>query len=497
MFYRKDLNVSGKKPKSFTKTKVMDGFIDGTKYLIDASGSYTTYNFNYNSGALTTGLGVNALRMPFGTGPLDTLTSELNYPAAVDFLDGWYHTEFEPINGVFKKYIICYGSNKKFYDYVLYSLAANFRLVSSREFDEKPTVTPIKVDGVDYLMISNKTNGMFLYQDGNYVKQSNSPNITSICIHDGRLFATLGGDKSTLRFSDDLDPTNWKTLLNKDGQIVMNDERGYLNKVVSFKGSLYVFREFGISKVTVNDKDDSAEVSHLFLSGSRIYPETVCICGDKILMMLKDGIYSFNGTTVNKIDLPISKLWLNEYNAYVCAAFFNGKYYLATRLNFNEQPLIGDEELKTYGNSSIIELDVETNEINILRGVEANFMFPVSDGETQKLVIGRKIGGYIRLCEVDNSGTIMGVPTKKEWKTAFSDFGYPCQLKTLKRIQLYTKNDITLKIESEFGTYSFAVAGKTTLQDIYINKKGKAFALSIISETAEAYISNPKIVFEV
>ena len=498
MFYRKDLNVSNKKSKNYAKTKVIEGFIDGSKFLLDSTGSYNTYNFCYNNGALETGLGIGTLKMPNGNSDMNYVQNELNYPEGISFKSGLYHTEYNEQANKYNKYFICYGSDNRFYDYVPYTGIRTFYCANSRTFTEQPILMQMKINGKDYLLMSNKSDGLFLYNNGQFEKQVSGINITSMCVHDGRLYATLGGDCRSFRYSTDLDPTNWNSLLDTDGEIIMDDQRGILNKVLSFKGAVYVFREFGITKVTVN-KNGEAEVNHMFLSGSRIYADTVCVCGDKIFMMLRDGVYVFNGTTVEKLDLPIAKLWLNTFNSCACAVFFNGKYYLASRLDFNDQRLFKDEmNSLRKGNTCLIEIDVNTYEINVLRGVEAVFMFPFEDGEVQKLVIGRKVNNVVNLWQLEKSGLWGTTPTTKSWQSAYTDFGYPCKLKTLRRIQLYTKNDITLEVESERGKFSYAIKGNEKyVQDIPINRKGKNFALTITATTAEAYISNPKIVFEV
>ena len=93
-----------------------------------------------------------------------------------------------------------------------------------------------------------------------------APKISSMALHYERLFATVDGEKNSVWFSDDLDPTNWSMSLDEAGFIELIDERGALLKVVSFLDYIYIFREYGISRLTAYGDQTSFSVSNLFVS---------------------------------------------------------------------------------------------------------------------------------------------------------------------------------------------------------------------------------------
>ena len=76
------------------------------------------------------------------------------------------------------------------------------------------------------------------------MKRSFSDSDTSMDIHYERLFVTTTNEKSKVLFSDDLDPTLWSIDLSEAGFIEMVDERGALNRVISFNDYLYIFRDY-------------------------------------------------------------------------------------------------------------------------------------------------------------------------------------------------------------------------------------------------------------
>ena len=113
----------------------------------------------------------------------------------------------------------------------------------------------------------------------------NVPNITSVALHAGRLFATTGGDQSQLWFSDDLDPTNWNVSEFEGGYIELTDERGTLKKVIESNNYLYVIREYGISRVSGWGLQDEFTVRNLYLTTGKLYYNTAVLCGGGIIML--------------------------------------------------------------------------------------------------------------------------------------------------------------------------------------------------------------------
>ena len=124
---------------------------------------------------------------------------------------------------------------------------------------------------------------------------------------------------------------------------------------------IYLFREFGISRlfglpiirqistdeegnttyIDTNDNVVTPPTSTINLiedipySGGFIYNHTLCVCGNKILFLASDGLYSFDGKTCKPIGLKlniqpykISDGFVNNAEIYFYSAYFNNKFFL-------------------------------------------------------------------------------------------------------------------------------------------------------------------------
>lgn len=465
-------------------------------YLTPITYSKNTYNYNFKNGALKTGLGIDALFLPKYKDKVH-LTREITMPVGVEAESCWIYERFSTINKEKLYEVMLYGTNKKLYWMSLIGTATIFDELYILQ--KSPNYINYKLNSVDSLIMTNDTDGMHVFSYPTKIyKVENAPNITSMCLHYERLFATVGGDKSEVWFSDDLDPTNWNISLQEGGFISMSDERGAVNKVVSFKDYVYVFRDYGIARITAFSKQTEFNVSQLFVSSSKIYPKTVCVCGDRIMFLATDGMYVFDGSTTSKIQLNIDNLFLNISNDYATASYYNGKYYLACNLLFPGVQNVGCE-MARYKNNTLLEIDVKTGELSILRGVDiiymhtiktetySNLLCCVKDNETFKYKLGL----------LSNSGKIFNQPTRKNWESPLSDFGYPNKDKMIRAIYVVNKYPFTLTVRTEHEIKTFNVNTTSGVSTIRPYVKGKLLGLDFYTKNAQAEISNPQVVIGV
>lgn len=120
------------------------------------------------------------------------------------------------------------------------------------------------VEGVSYnyksndvLLMSSSDDGLFIVNDSTVTYCTNAPKFTSIAVHNERVFGTVNGVSNQVWFSDDFDPANWKVSPTEAGYISFADDLGKAIKVVSFLNYLYVFRDYGIFRLTAyGDQND-------------------------------------------------------------------------------------------------------------------------------------------------------------------------------------------------------------------------------------------------
>ncbi len=499
MFYNKKLVTKKVNWKKLSFSSFQNGInTEHDEHLTPIHYSRRTYNFNFQNGALKTGLGVSDLNVNHSLYNA-SLNKTLLQPLGVAVLKTWLFYYYDENTSRYEVTLLLYGSDKKIYFNILNANGAGFAAISGFTLEEVPNVITYKLNGKDVIIFTNKTDGMFVWNFDMVTpyKVNDAPNIMSMCVHAERLFSTVSEARSEVWFSDDLDPTNWSVSLNDAGFIQMADERGPLNKVISLNDYVYVFREYGISRIAAwgNQKDFS--VTNLFFSNSKIYEKTVCACGDNIFFLAKDGIYVFDGLNATKLNLDIENLMVPTENAH--GAFHNGKYYLAMRMNFHDGLTIGSEQYdtqETQNNNVLLELNVKTGAISLLRGANIVAMTSINHTLFSKLVVCLKSQIYVRMGQLDENGSLFEVPTPKFWLSPETDLGNPIELKLLKELHVHNHQPFTFTVTTENETRSFGVpASGMGITKVKLGMKAKVFSFAFSTNQASATISNPQLVF--
>lgn len=325
-----------------------------------------------------------------------------------------------------------------------------------------------------------------------------APNLVDIELHHERLFAIKEGDRKTLMFSANLDPTNWNVTLEEAGFIDFRDERGQILKLVSFNDYLYVFREFGVSRVSAYGSQEEFSVTHLYSSSSRIYANSVVACGDRILFFTNEGLFAFDGFSGNKINLGIENMLKNEPNHHCQAVFFEEKYYLALRMNFEDEFVVGCEKDEGYINNVLIEYDIQNGDLNILRGVDVLNLLPLKEKTISKLIAIFRGENSNKFGQLDYSGKNFDEDLESVWTSPKTDFGHPGKLKVVKEVFIKTAGDCKIILESEKEKKIYKVKGKDTYQRIKTNVLGQEIQISFVSKSADnVLITSPEITFGV
>ena len=453
------------------------------------------YNYKVESGALKDGIGFEPLTLPKSRdNPSDERTIVMEPGQKVEKM--WLYTYFDQDKKQ-ADYKILYYNNGQIRWMNIYSISIYTGILASVIYNTSvPNAINYRLDGKDWIIFSSPTDGMWKY-NVDYMAQrvENGPSLVSMCLHYERLFAILeDGERHRLTFSANLDPTNFNASLNEGGFIDMQDDRGRLIKVVSFNDYVYVFREFGVARVSAYGDQTTFSVTQLFASSSKIYANSICVCGDIILLLTRDGLYSFNGSTTSKITLGVESLFEGIVNEDCASVYHNGKYYLALRLNFDDGEKIGCENYADgYVNNAIIELDLKTGDISITRGVDVCSMLLVDDGEICKLLACFNGEHAKDIGQMTHDGKFFGTPLKKCWVSPKSNLGYPTQVKRIKEVFVKTKSPCEVKITTESTSKTFSLEGSNVTQRLRPNIFGEQVEVSFISESKDTDISCPYI----
>ncbi len=358
------------------------------------------------------------------------------------------------------------------------------------QFTSLPSAINYRLDSEDVIIFSSPTDNMVLWNGvGEAEIVIDAPKITSMCLHSERLFATTDDGSNTVWFSDDLDPTNWSISLVDAGFIQLADERGKPIKVVSFNGYVYIFRDKGISRLTASGAQEEFYLSHLFVSSGKIYEKTICLCGDKIIFLASDGIYSFNGSETTKILGDLSDLVKPAENS--TAVFFDGKYYLSAHIDF-EDSAFEDSERDV---NALFILDAESREYSIQRGISVSSMVVADEEREHKLYF---LNDFMAESE-ENRFAVLNkkqlISPLSKYKTGLYDFGEPSKKKTVRKVIVCKagEGELEVKVFSEQGKAELVkIVEDFSSQPILFS--GKAIGFEV---TAKGEIELQNLTFEI
>jgi hypothetical protein len=385
----------------------------------------------------------------------------------------YYYKKYDENASAYLDYLMIYGNDGNFYKCILNN-EDGFSLVQDLSFTETPSAVNYRYNGKDVIIFS-LGNSSKVYDGENVVYINDAPGITSTCIHNERMFATEGGQKTTLWFSDDFNPLNWTVSLEDAGYIDLRDDRGGLLKVLSFDGYLYVFRNYGITRITAYGDQTAFSVDGITASASRIIPESICVCGDRIIYLAEDGFYSFSGGTPVRIMDKLDGLIFND-KATAKAKFYRGNYYCVITLkNRDEKPF-----------QAIVCYCVKDGTFTIGSGLNITD-FIVMEGEKEHKLLficgdNRAIGELSSKSECLSSGIT------KTWESGESNFGITKE-KILTKLFITTESQIKITVKSEISKREITFNGSKRMQVVPVGLRGERFSIFIQCDMPECYIS--------
>ena len=495
MFYKKPLLV---KNTSNVKLKVSN-FAGGVNTEIDENSlplkyAKLSYNYKLSNGALKTGNGFEELKFLNSNSSSEEHSLEfLEAPTEINKV--WLFPFYNNATNEKEHLLLISADNKMFYSHIISDHPFIYEINNPVLFTSVPNAIYYNLNGEDVMLITSATDGMLVYQPQIINPLlTDAPKITSMCRHYERIFAIEEGKRTKLVFSANLDPTNWNVDIDEAGYIDLADERGALEKVVSFNDYVYIFKEYGICRLSAYGDQTEFSISNLFTTSGKIYGNSVCLCGDRIMFLSKDGIYAFNGYSTSKLSLNIESLFKNVDNENCSSAYFNGKYYLALKLNFGDDEEIGCENFADgYVNNAMLEIDLKTGDIEIVRGVDIKSLCAVEYERVSKLVVAFNGEHKNKLAELTLTGGVFGVPLKKSWISSFTNLGYPNKTKKIKCVNLIAKTPCSLTLKTDKEEKKIEVQGGNKTTNILTNLSGEMFQFEFESEEDSAEISNVEI----
>lgn len=321
-----------------------------------------------------------------------------------------YFKQYHPNNKITTYRLLIYGNDNKVYINQMLDDTWELFWLYSLEFDSAPIVMNFKKDDTDAVILaSNET--MKIWQTGySPYTVANAPIITSMCMNDNVLFCTIKQPSHKIWYATDLDPENVGNISKYSGYVCLEDDLGDAKKVVAFNEDVYVFRDYGISKISKYYSEYTA--SQVYLSNTKIYTNTVSVCGNNILFMTNDGLYSFNGVKVSKTNIDLINS-LSFENDGAVASSLGEKYYLALHMDFKDGKEILTEN--SCVNNVIMVVDTRDFSYEIIRGIDVKSMLPVKTDVFEKMLLTFNNGPIEKIGEVVDSSVFMCDALPKFW----------------------------------------------------------------------------------
>lgn len=373
------------------------------------------YNVNLKNKKIVGGIGISEAKIPYQNsensvvGTFDTEAHELE---GVDGLV--YFRQYFPTSGNTQHRILLHATNKKLYVHQMYSGVGTILWLYQLQFNSPPICLTYKLDGNDTIILSSPEKMVVWTTNKSPYTVSNVPIITSMCISNNVLFCTIAGEADKIWYSTTLNPELIGTTSTYTNNLVLGDERGYARKILTFRENLYVFRDYGITRINYYNSSN-IDIKQVYLSDSKIFADTVKVCGDVVIFLTRDGLYSFDGVNVKKRILGIEYM-IDKDNYYAVAEGLQDKYYLAMKLKFDDGKTVLCESA-SYKNNALLVVDLHDFSYEILRGVDVKSMLPLKTELVEKMLVTFNNNYVNKIGEIDNSSKIFDTNLPKYFST--------------------------------------------------------------------------------
>ena len=486
-----------KYPKISTIELDISNFAEGIdastdENVTDFSKSVNSYNFEFKNGALVEGVGFENLTIPsYHDEGSEEVTAQfqLDQDKSHDFVKIAHFKSFDLLTQKREDRIFAVASDNIPCYTRLITPAPNFIHLRDIFPSECPKIVNYHDGERDCLLFYSDNEHIYSW-NAQYapVQHNSTPLIPDFCVFHDSVVAVPSGERLSLRIEKS-NLLQWSATAGENSKIItLDSERGYINKLLAFNGYLFAVRDFGITRL-----DGNFAVSHLLCSGSRIYANTACVCGNRALVLCKDGIYEFNNIGAQKLNIKINRFLKDVSNQNAVAAYRNGIYYLACRLNFNDDEQVGCENI-SHVNNALICFDTQTNQYSICRGLDIINLCTIQYNSADKLLACFNGTHSTKIGQLTSDGKIFSYNQTKFWSSPFTDLGYSNKIKYVKEISLLSLYDIKVRVFSENESREFDIKGSNVISRVPVRVKGKRIGISIKSITEKAYISNLKLI---
>ena len=389
---------------------------------------------------------------------------------------------------------LAYVNDLGLYKCILDGFDLKWQLINTVDFSTVEYSVNYRKDSGDCLVFGPgvENNNIYLWSHFSQPPSpvEGTPKLSSAVVHYERMFGVGDPDHvNRIWFSAQFDPTDFTVSLDAGGYIDVMGDKGRALRVLSFSDSIFVFWQYGITRVKAYNYQSEFTVSDIYSCDSEILKNSVCLCGDQIIFAAKDGIYSFDGYSVQRISDKITGIINEGLNASgECSAYFRGKYYLAVPSSY----------LSEVEGHLMLEYDTSSNKWRIFKGQAIRQLLVYHDeGRERLLLIGNN---YVY--EMDGSQTFGGMPISARWDMPMSNLGKPHLIKNIRELLITAQGEGLLRLR--MITESAEIERTIRLRDtrrvykVPVRISGKLVQLSIENVSGNNFtVSNPMVIYTV
>lgn len=434
-----------------------------------------SYNFTFRGGVLKSDLGID---LASGYYPNDVVIRHQfkEIPNGEKIKDVFvYHRRKK---GVYDDRLVVQTIGGNFYVATIF-MPGDWTQIEGLSTKENLCAVSYNYEDKDVLLISGEDIGLVIYDGESVSVVENSPGFSSIATHYERVYGVVNGKKNQVWFSSVLDPTNWTVSGDDGGFITFQDECGEVEMVVSFLGYLYIFREHGIFRLTAYGDQSEFSLKKVFTDTGRIYKNTIALAGNKIMFYTDEGIYTFDGYNVARLNMELPKIFTPQR---VCGAYLENKYYLCCKMDhegFYDQVLT---------NSAILEYDLKERTLSILAPYDVKKLVPmIVHHATEVLVVSEGENGS-RLGMIVPTGVIFEESSSKFYRTPYNDLGTD-KVKIVREMVVTTKYPLTVTVVYDGQERRFDFQGSKVPQKVFVDRCGVQIGFKVSTDYVNAHVA--------
>ncbi len=435
MFYEKKFSVD-KPTRMRYRFSSFKGFdVKSSPSTLPCDYCEDVYNFGFDNGNLTAGVGLSAFEYKCENGETFALP-----PIPEGYGDArMFCGKLSDENGPYECVILSAPDKLTHI-----KLAAGESWAPDTATDRQFTSAIGYLDGDnDLMLLGGGGEGLYVMsgEGGQYAADALA--ITDLCTHYERVYAVVDGVRTSIWFSDAFDPYNWNVSLDEGGYISLDGSLGEVLRVLSFEDNIYVFCEYGIYRLTAYADQLQFSLRRVHCDCGRIFKDTITICGAVIIFVTSDGVFAMDGYDVTRVTDRLDDLvdGAEKLRALYC----DGRYYLI--FDKEHEDALYDYTVADGGPNVTVIVDTEKGTVEIYRGAKMHDMCVLA-GRTQHCVLALSELSD-RIAVVDDGGVFFNEPPFRYWIIKDVDFNEHVNKKYVLGVDYCTDVPFTLGVVAD------------------------------------------------